>query len=814
MTTATKQTAAAADIVALLRARNPLIWVITREEARVERYLIEAAAAASYTPRLWDVVQGVTTPAGVPDYNFQNLNDPGEVLRVINARVTSGNGDRSVWILRDLPVWLTPPTGSVQLRQLRNLARVLPGTPRDNAQAIIILTPAAEVPADLAGHATVIEWPLPDRPEIASILDAAISALPDDLKETAAPNDVRDAAIDAAVGLSGEEAAACYARSLVQLRKIDPATVAREKKRVITRERVLEWYDPLEGGLDAVGGLANLKEWLKQRKLAYSAKARAYGLPAPKGTLLVGIPGCLTGDTIVNICRKQRPGGHKSIRLDALFYRFNNRHAEGADLGLYDKSKQWDLSIPTQTHCYNEKQRYIGFNKIVGVYESGLKEVYRLTTDHGTHIKATADHKFLTPNGYVKLQDLRVEDALFSHQIGTLTDDNSTGRNKNKALRQITNVGNHPHARRRVVNDLEYSSHPLHRLVVEADLNGLRFEQYLWALQGDTTGLKFLNQDQEVHHRDRDRDNNTLSNLQVLTKAEHARLHMKEDGQINRFRYAPRLQKVASIERLGVMPTYDIEVEAPNHNFIANGLVVHNCGKSLTAKAIATAWGVPLLRVDLGALKSKFVGESEANLRKAFRVIESIGRCVVWFDEIEKALAGATQGAADGGVSSDALGGILSWMQERQGEAFVIATANDVSQLPPEILRQGRFESLWFLDLPTRSERIGILKAALTAHNRAVVPIDHNQVADVCDTFTGAEIAALVPEALFAAFADGGREIETNDLVEVAKSIVPIAKTSAEKIVKLREWASQGRARRASPEEDVAPLATSRALDL
>lgn len=220
------------------------------------------------------------------------------------------------------------------------------------------------------------------------------------------------------------------------------------------------------------------------------------------------------------------------------------------------------------------------------------------------------------------------------------------------------------------------------------------------------------------------------------------------------------------------------------------------CGKSLTAKAIATAWGVPLLRVDLGALKSKFVGESESNLRKAFQVIGAIGRCVVWLDEIEKALAGATQGAADGGVSSDALGAILSWMQERQGEAFVIATANDVSSLPPELLRKGRFDELWFVDLPNREERTEVLKAALRSHNRPI-PDYVADVANVTVNFTGAEIAALVPDALYIAFADGMRDVTADDLIAAAGGVVPLSSTAAEKIDALRAWA-KGRARAAT----------------
>ena len=243
---------------------------------------------------------------------------------------------------------------------------------------------------------------------------------------------------------------------------------------------------------------------------------------------------------------------------------------------------------------------------------------------------------------------------------------------------------------------------------------------------------------------------------------------------------------------------------------------VPGCGKSLTAKAVATAWGVPLLRLDLGALKSKFVGESEGNLRRALSVVEAIGRCVVWIDEIEKALAGATQGAADGGVSSDALGTVLSWMQERAGQAFVLATANDVSALPPELLRKGRFDELWFVDLPTHAEREQIIIAALKAHGRPAFDGPWNyDIATATAGFTGSEIAALVPDALYAAFADGARPLEVQDVLDATKGVVPLSKTAAEKIEKLRAWAV-GRARAAtSPETRSVALGTaSRAIDL
>lgn len=522
----TRSQVMANEVAALCRARNPFLIINTKEEARAESYLIEAASAAGYVPRMWDIAQGVTDASGRV-FN-DGLREPDSILDYILNEARSGSNRRGAWIMRDLMVWLSGPMGATTQRRLRNLARTLPGIPLQCAQVIIVISAGGEIPVELQSHATVIDWPLPDRAEIAAILESAISSLPENIREKAAPNGNKEAAIDAAVGLSGEEAAACYAKSLVQTRKIDPATVAKEKKRVIAKEKVLEWHDPIPGGLDAVGGLENLKAWLLTRASAYSKKARAYGLPSPKGALLVGVPGC---------------------------------------------------------------------------------------------------------------------------------------------------------------------------------------------------------------------------------------------------------------------------------------------GKTLTAKAIATAWQVPLLRLDLNALKSKFVGESEGNLRKALRVIEAIGQCIVWIDEVEKALQGATSGSADGGVSADALGTVLSWMQERQGEAFVIATANDVTILPPELLRKGRFDEVFFVDLPTRQERIQVLQASLRGFNRDKVKLDLDAIADATEGFTGSEVASLVPDSMFAAFNDAEREIATPDLLCAAGNVAPLSKMADGKIDRLRKWA-EGRARPASKSEAKQESTLKKILDI
>jgi len=503
------------ELASLLKARCTLLWMVTPEEGRAERTLLDAAATARYGLYLWDCAGGLQDAKG-------SVLDPACANPTAMLRRIGETQERAIYVLRDLHRWLDP----VVLRTLRSLARRL--QTEAPARSVVVLSPSGEVPPELAAHAVVVPYPLPDRSEIGEILDRIVEALPDGVREGAV-NGERERAIDAAVGLTAEEAANCYARSLVTSKRVDPAVVSSEKRRVIARERVLTWYEPDPRGLDAIGGLDGLKAWLCQRRLAFSQAARVYGLPAPKGVLLVGPPGC---------------------------------------------------------------------------------------------------------------------------------------------------------------------------------------------------------------------------------------------------------------------------------------------GKSLTAKAIATAWGMPLLRLDFGALRSKYVGESEGNIRKALAVAETVAPAVLWVDEIEKALAGSTGQQGDGGVSADALGAVLSWLQDRAGSVFVVATANDVTALPPELLRKGRFDELFYVDLPTRPERGAILETALRAHGREALPesAELAELLDKMEGWSGAEIAAMVPEGLFAAFADGVRPLEVGDLWEAARSTVPLSETARDKIAAVRDWA-KGRARPASIRE-AETAARRRMLDL
>lgn len=240
-------------------------------------------------------------------------------------------------------------------------------------------------------------------------------------------------------------------------------------------------------------------------------------------------------------------------------------------------------------------------------------------------------------------------------------------------------------------------------------------------------------------------------------------------------------------------------------------LGVPGCGKSLTAKCIAAEWKQPLLKLDLGKVFSMYVGSSENNIREAIQTAEAVAPCVLWIDEIEKGLA--TQGEHDGGTSTRVFSTILTWMQEKTKPVFVVATANDISSLPPELLRKGRFDEIFFVDLPTKEERKNILKIHLTK-NRQGQGIDLDTIANETKFFNGAEIEEIVKEAMFIAYVNNPNapSVTTRDLQEAARNVIPLAQTMKAKIDALRDWAKV-RARLASSSANEETVEDSISLD-
>jgi SpoVK/Ycf46/Vps4 family AAA+-type ATPase len=219
---------------------------------------------------------------------------------------------------------------------------------------------------------------------------------------------------------------------------------------------------------------------------------------------------------------------------------------------------------------------------------------------------------------------------------------------------------------------------------------------------------------------------------------------------------------------------------------------VPGCGKSLAAKAIAREWGLPLLKLDAGRLFDKFIGESEKNFRKAIEMAESLSPIVLWIDEIEKAMAaGGGSGDADAGLSRRLFGAFLTWLQEKKQDVFVVATANNLSALPPELLRKGRFDEIFFVDLPDRDERTAIWKIHLSLRKQNSTGFDLQKVVDASEGFSGSEIEQAVVAALYRAL-HRKQPLTTELLVEELSRTVPLSVTRSEDIQQLRASA-QGR---------------------
>lgn len=223
---------------------------------------------------------------------------------------------------------------------------------------------------------------------------------------------------------------------------------------------------------------------------------------------------------------------------------------------------------------------------------------------------------------------------------------------------------------------------------------------------------------------------------------------------------------------------------------------VPGCGKSLTAKAMSALWQLPLLRLDVGKIFSGLVGSSEENMRKAIQTAEAVAPSILWIDEIEKGFGNAG-GEMDGGTSTRVFGTFLTWMSEKTKPVFVIATANNIHALPSEMLRKGRFDEIFFVDLPTKTERKVIFKLHLEKRLNGSLSKDFkitdtllNKLADLTEGFVGAEIEQVVIAALFEAFSEN-RVLEEDDLYKVIKNTVPLSTTQAEQILAIRDWANE-----------------------
>ncbi len=496
------------EIETLIRARYPILYIITSEEMRVQNMLVEIASKRQKKIYEWTYSSGII-PAGASIQSQKGRNaatkDPLAALDMVIDQV-----EPAIFLFKDFHPFLTRNNFAI-IRRLKDIALHL----KNSFKTIILISPVMEIPAELDKEVTVLNFSPPSKEDLGMLLDRIIEELKSHKSvEIGLDEEGRERLLQAALGLTLGEAENVFAKIVVKNQRLSADHVDEvfaEKQQIIRKSGLLEYY-PANEDFNSVGGLPVLKDWLNKRAVAFTAEAHAFGLPSPKGILLLGVQGC---------------------------------------------------------------------------------------------------------------------------------------------------------------------------------------------------------------------------------------------------------------------------------------------GKSLCAKAVSRLWQLPLLRFDMGRMFGSLVGSSEENVRRAISVAESIAPAVLWVDEIDKAFVGSqSSGVTDGGTTARVFGTFLTWLSEKSAPVFVVATANDVSQLPPELLRKGRLDEIFYVDLPSEEERAEIFRIHLAKRNRNPDEFDIPEMVAVSPDFSGAEVEEAIISALYDAFY-AKQELSTAHIVESLSQTVPLAKTMAEKIAALRSWAS-GRARNAS----------------
>jgi SpoVK/Ycf46/Vps4 family AAA+-type ATPase len=478
----------------LIRAKYPIVYVVSWEEGRVEAALGEVASKLDRRLHTWSVTQGMKPAVVRAAGPVKTTSLPGELeaLALVHEATES-----TAFLLKDFHPYLKD---SRVVRLLRDLSSRLRG--RD--QTLFLCAPTLNLPVELEKDVTVVEFPLPDEEDILAQVDAVISSMRGrpgvnvDLSD-----EEKELIVRSAQGLTADEIESALARSLVETKTLSVGQIIEEKKQIVRKSGMLQFY-PADSSLDDVGGHELLKEWLRRRSKSFTDAAREFGIPYPKGILLLGVQGC---------------------------------------------------------------------------------------------------------------------------------------------------------------------------------------------------------------------------------------------------------------------------------------------GKSLVAKAVSAAYSLPMLKMDVGRVFGSLVGQSEDNMRRAIRIAESLAPCILWIDELEKGFAGVgSSGVSDSGTTARVFATFLTWMQEKTKPVFLVATANDVSALPPELLRKGRFDEIFFIDLPDLDERKEILRIHLAKRKRDPRKFKVADLARLTEGFSGAEIEQVVVGALNKAF-DEGRELSVADLSEESRAQVPLSRMMAEDIAALRDWA-------------------------
>lgn len=896
------------DLEYVMRAAFPVLWIRTHEEDRALRVVSEVLKSLEDNAVLfiWDcrgdiyqyvgeeeVLNPTKSPVDGPENLFPTFTTGGQYT------------EKSALVVLDFQFYLeqAPPI-------LRSIKNSLPRLRKDG-KLVIFLCPRLPLPEEIEKDISVIDFPLPEKEELRKCLDFVVGSAKRKgasftEEEIIQIENIKDKLSDAGLGLTLHEAEDAFSLAAIRnIRKLNDESikiVLDQKCQVLRKEGMLEYITPKEK-MDDIGGLDVLKSWLVQRKPAFGQDVKDFGLPSPKGILLVGISGC--GKSLVaKAAASNWQIGIYRLDVGKVFTKLMGESESNARKVIAvaetvapcvtgdTRIVLGDGRVRTISELYlncRPGERVIAIDDrdnfrscsvpIIGVIKRPPNEIVKIETGVNV-IKVTKDHKLLSEEGWKTAGELSIEDWLFFPSIESFC--NGPSPDVDKIIVQgMQNLG-HNHFRygrggwtdSHLTIKLEYVTQEFGEILGYLDSDGSIPDS------GGGGRIAFKNTNSDLI----DRFNYLMEYLfDIKPKCyweEPVKLNL-----VNRIKSKKPIgtsyvdnallvrvlnnlrEKILNFEFHSLLPAYirafingDGTVDSDNRRISITqslknrkkqilleemlrrlGIYGKFTGKQLCITGFMARKLVPILKNASAPLKDKFYDidysyhkgcHSLAKRNKIKEVKNGIyarvvnieklpdeevydlscdhihnynsngcisHNCILWIDEIEKGMAGVrSSGELDSGVTARVTGTILTWMQEKESPVFVIATANDVTKLPPELLRKGRFDEIFFVDLPNDEERSEIIKIQLRKRNNRSLPDeDVKKIVFATKGYTGAEIEQAVIQGLFACYNENKRDLTSQDVMAAIKTFVPLADTMKEEINFLRTWGRE-RARAAS----------------
>ena len=753
------------------RVSTPLVAVSTPDPGATVTAFCEAINGGDEFEKIeWDVIRGMR-PRNKPAKKFVDAvcadaggMDPTRGNAIGVLEVVEKMGEGAVLFIHLAHKWIeSNEIGSHFLQALWNL--------RDECKAtgkmIVLLGPGFVLPAEIAGDVLMIDEPLPCAAELEGIVRSNAKLFRKHMDSDVSDECV-EKAVEAVQGLPNFQAdqtvAMCFGKD-----GLDVGGLWDEKRKRIQQTPGLKCFR--EGVTFAdIGGTENAKQFVSRimqgnarpnavvfideiEKMMGGSRGDTSGVSQDQlgtilsymqdeecaGMILLGPPGCLAFDTKLRYRRGTR-NSSRELTIQNLHEKFHGIPVTGEQ----GKCVPWHRPCNTFLHSYHHESGTVFYNRILNTFFSGKKPCIRVVLTSGESVRMTREHMVLTPNGFIAAGDLeKYQDV--------------TCRGSMKASKSQAHA---PKSQRVIINSLkwyssgmvshvtepttgkvyEYKNQTRARLVLESIINSMSYEEYIARLKSDpaSINLKTIEGEHgpsvEVHHKNEDSMDDRPENLEILTKSEHTKRH----DPLSRFGVEyTNIEQVVHIENDRDVNTYDIQMESPANNFAtADGLFVHNSGKSMLAKAAGNEGGIPTVQLDLGACKGSLVGESERQLRHALKVITSISN----------------------------------------GKSLWLATCNSLNEMPPELRRRFKLGTFFF-DLPSKEERLVIWRMYIKKFGLAVSAGNGPGIDD--DGWTGAEIS----QACEVAWRLGC------GLDEAAGYVVPVARSAGQQIEALRRHA-------------------------